>query len=515
MDKDYEVIVSGGGPTGLMLACELVLWDVSVLVVERLAEPDLTIKAGAITLHASEALYRRGYGDQLAEVQYKALARFMPGFKAPVRRENAGGTLPKLPTHFGGLFKIDATRLDGDDEQFQVHADAVTSVVSQQELERVLGEGAAKLGVEVLRAVELTGFTQDDDGVSVRLSDGRSLRAAFLAGCDGGRSTVRKLAGFGFPGTEPTITGHQAMVELDDPGKLPRGWNRTDVGMLVAGPSPERVLTVEFDGPPADRDAPVTAEEIQASLRHVSGTDVTVLKVRTATRFTDNARQASTYRQGRVLLAGDAAHVHSPFGGQGLTLGIGDAVNLGWKLAATLRGWAPDGLLDTYTRERHPIAAKVLEATRAQVALMRPDPMTSALRDVVSDLMDTEEGNAYFAKLMSGLGQRYDLGDGDPLVGGRTPDIELADGSWIGDHFADGQAVLFDFAGSPEVAAAVSGHAGRITLLSLPPKQNRDITALLVRPDGYVAWASRTSGAVDGLAEAIGTWFGKAVAAAR
>ena len=237
-------------------------------------------------------------------------------------------------------------------------------------------------------------------------------------GCDGGRSTVRKLAGFDFPGTEPEIDAHQAMVEMEGSEALGTGWHATATGVYAHGPVPGRVLTVEFGGVPADRDGAITAEELQASIRNVSGTEVVVTGVKTATRFTDNARQATTYRLGRVLLAGDAAHVHSPFGGQGLNLGIGDAANLGWKLAATVLGWAPEGLLDTYTTERHPIGAWVLDWTRAQVALMRPDPRARALREVVTDLTRTVTGTTYFAKKISGVWQRYDL-HGRPPAGRR------------------------------------------------------------------------------------------------
>jgi hypothetical protein len=254
---------------------------------------------------------------------------------------------------------------------------------------------------------------------------------------------------------------------------------------------------VEFDGPPEDRTTPVTAQELQASLRAVSGVNVTITGVKTATRFTDNARQATTYRLGRVLLAGDAAHVHSPFGGQGLNLGIGDAVNLGWKLAAVIRGRSPEALLDTYTAERHPIGAWVLEWTRAQVLLMRPEARSRALRAVVSDLVDTVEGTTYFVKKISGVWQSYDLPGDHPLIGRSAPDLELADGSRLADHLHEGRGLLLDLGAGLDDA--------RVPVLAAKPVDTRDFKGLLVRPDGIVAWAGDAPD--QALEEALAAWF--------
>ncbi len=356
----------------------------------------------------------------------------------------------------------------------------------------------------------MTGFVADADGVTVDV-DGTSIRAGWLIGCDGGRSTVRTLAGFAFPGTDPTITGHQAIVDIVDPEQLPSGWNRTPKGMLVHGPVPGRILTVEYDGVPLDRDAPITLEELQASLRNVSGTDVTIRGVSSATRFTDNARQATTYRLGRVLLAGDAAHVHSPFGGQGLNLGIGDAVNLGWKLAATIKGTAPDDLLGTYTAERHPVGAWVLDWTRAQVALMRPDAHTGALRDIVADLMATGDGNTYFIKKISGVGTRYDLGSGQELVGKRAPNLELSDESRMADHYLDGSGVFWNLADDDAIRAVASGWSGRVRVITARSVDRPELRAMLVRPDGVVAWASDATQSPVTLETALRRWFGSPV----
>ncbi|WP_371675883.1 FAD-dependent oxidoreductase [Streptomyces sp. NBC_01276] len=518
---DTDVVVAGGGPVGLMLACELRLGGARVVLVERRTDVDPTIKAGAINTPTAEAFHRRGMLPALAEVQQRALEQFRT-----FMRDRPGGsqdarpprTPPRFAAHFGGIM-LDGTFLDEADPDF-AHAGPASEVgfVPQQDIERVLAERAARLGVELLRGVELTGFDAEDEGVEVRAAPvgggpDRKIRAGWLVGCDGGRSTVRRLAGFAFPGTDPQITGHQAVVSMTGAEALKTGWHHTDTGTYVHGPVPGRILTVEFDGPPADRDAPVTAEELQKSLRHVTGSaDVTVTDVHTATRFTDNARQASDYRSGRVLLAGDAAHVHSPFGGQGLNLGIGDAVNLGWKLAAVVRGRAPEGLLDSYTAERHPIGAWVLQWTRAQIALMRPEPASRALRDVVGELTATVTGTTYFVKKISGVWQRYELPGGHPLVGRSAPDLELADGRRLADLMHDGRALLLDLSEDAGFGAVADGYGDRVRVVTAAGPAGPAPAALLVRPDGCTAWAEDADGdradALRGLAESLTRWFG-------
>ena len=518
---DYDVLVAGAGPVGLMLATELRLAGVRVLVVERREELDPAGKAGAINTATAEAFERRGLlaALQAREVTMKAGAA--AGGSAERRRPSSVG-------HFGGI-QVPAGPVDAGDPSLRGRGPAWYLQVPQIEVERVLGERAAELGVEVRRGVEVAGFDAAEDGVTVHLQardgrDGRDgggdVRAAWLVGCDGGRSLVRKQAGFEFPGTDPTITFRQTEGTVDGAERLAQGgWHYTPAGVYVYGPVPGRVRTVELDGPPDNRETPVTAAEMEASLRRVSGVDVRVAEVTSGTRFTDNARQASTYRRGRVLLCGDAAHVHSPFSGQGLNLGIGDAVNLGWKLAATVQGWAPEGLLDSYTSERHPIGAWVLDWTRAQVAVMRGDAYSSAIRGVVTDFLGTADGATYYVKRISGLWQRYDLGNGHPLVGATMPVLRLEDGTRLSDHAHRARALLVDLAGDDHAAALAKRYAGRLELVRGRPADTKGsdgsggigLGGLLVRPDGFVAWAS-ADGVADpaGREAALARWLGRA-----
>ncbi|WP_217551697.1 FAD-dependent monooxygenase [Streptomyces sp. GbtcB6] len=513
----YDVVVAGGGPVGLFLAGELRLGGASVLVVERLAEVDETIKAGGINTAGAVALYRRGMLPELAAAWEKNMWRLRAflGEQGQERGADAPRTPPKFAGHFAGIM-LRGDLFDVSDPAFADigPADRVGLGVPQAHLERILAARAERLGVEVRRGVELTGFDADEnaadgaDGVVVHLGSDEDVRTGWLVGCDGGRSTVRKLAGFDFPGTEPEITGYQAVVEMSGSERLGVGWNTTDVGTYVNGPFPGRILTVEFDGPPADRSAPITAEELQASLRRVSGVDeVAIHRVHSSTRFTDNARQTSGYRKGRVLLAGDAAHVHSPFGGQGLNLGLGDAMNLGWKLAAVVRGTAPESLLDSYTAERHPIGAWVLDWTRAQIAVMRPDRHARALRRVVTDLALTTAGTTYLVKQISGVWQHYDLPGDHPLTGQSAPDLELADGTRLGDHLHDGRALLLDLADDPKLRARAEGYGDRVDVVTAACPGRPGLTGLLVRPDGFVAWAADEDHQGDDLDDALTRWF--------
>ncbi|MEU6671548.1 FAD-dependent monooxygenase [Streptomyces sp. NPDC046727] len=506
---DYDVVVAGAGPVGLFLACELRLGGARVLVVERLTEVDETIKAGSVNIPSAVAFYRRGLLPELTAV-WEAARERIRAFMGGGRPQGDFRTPPKFAGHFAGIM-MDPELFDDSDPAWADVGPAAESGlgVPQAELERILARRADRLGVEVRRGVELTGFDADAEGVAVHTGEG-TVRAGWLVGCDGGRSTVRKLAGFDFPGTDPEITGYQAIVELTGGERLGTGWNTTDVGTYVNGPFPGRILTVEFDGPPADRSAPVTAGELQASLRRVTGVpEVTVDKVISATRFTDNARQATDYRRGRVLLAGDAAHVHSPFGGQGLNLGIGDAMNLGWKLAAVVRGTAPESLLDSYTAERHPIGAWVLDWTRAQIAVMRPDRHARALRRVVTDLALTTTGTTYLVTRISGVWQRYELPGDHPLTGASAPDLELSDGTRLGDRLHTGRALLLDLADDAGLRARAEGYGDRLDVVTAACPHRPGLRALFVRPDGFVAWAADTEDA-EGLPQALERWLGPA-----
>jgi 2-polyprenyl-6-methoxyphenol hydroxylase-like FAD-dependent oxidoreductase len=474
----HDVVIVGAGPVGLFLAIELRAAGLAPLVLERLVEPDRTIKAAGIGAVGAETLRRRGLARALDEEERAVMALAMPMLKARF----GSGPIKKPGGHFSALFFIDQS-LQRDPERHM-------RIVPQEAIERILAARASELGIEVRRAVTVDGFEQVDGGVTVQTSAG-TLSAQYLVGCDGGRSRVRKLAGFEFPGTDPTITGYQAVLTFDAPEKLAAGWHRTPRGLISSGLG--RVFTAEFDGPPPDRHAPITQVEVEAAIRRVSGTDIKILSMAMATRWTDNARQATTYRMGRVLLAGDAAHVHSPFGGQGLNLGLVDAANLGFKLAAAVKG--RDHLLDSYTAERHPVAARVLENTRAQVALMRPDPLTSALRTIVGDLMKLPEGNRYFGEMIIGVGIRYDLGDDDPLVGTLATDqlLTLTDGSEVGLY------ALLEKGGGLFLSPLE-----RSLPENVQQARTQDGPSLLLRPDGCIAWTEASSKPLD---DALARWF--------
>lgn len=487
-----DVLVVGAGPAGLMLAGELALRGVSVTVLEQRTTPDRTVRAGAIHVPTAEAFDRRGLLPEIAAVQEATLERMATYGGGAGRRRS----MTQAAGHFGGLL-FTGESVDEADPAFAGHGPAAeVRFVNQQQVEEILGGWVKRLGVEVHRGVAVTGFDADNEGVTVHAGE-RSWRTGWLVGADGGRSLVRKSAGFDFPGTGPEITAYQAVVELS--GEPPaRGWHATATGLYAYGPAPGRVLSVEFDGAPQDRDAPVTPEEMEGTIRRVSGADVRVTAVQSATRFTDNARQATTYRQGRVLLAGDAAHVHSPFGGQGLNLSVGDAVNLGWKLAAVVAG-RPDDLLDTYTAERHPIGAWVLDWTRAQIAVMRPDPYARAMRAVMSDLLGTTDATTYVAKQLAGVTHRYDLGSEHPLVGRSAPDLALTDGRRLNEHLVAGSGAMVDLGGLDGAAPGAP-----VPVRAVASVETGDAPGLLVRPDGIVAWA----GAPDDLDPAVARWFG-------
>ncbi|HTG40485.1 MAG TPA: FAD-dependent monooxygenase [Methylomirabilota bacterium] len=496
---EHVVVIVGGGPTGLMLAGELALVGVDVAIVERRASQALPgSRAGGLHSRTIEILDQRGIADRfLVEGQVAQVAGF-----ASVRLD-----ISDFPTrHPYGLG------------------------LWQKHIERILAGWVAELRVPILYGTELTGFAQDDTGVDVALSDGRRLRTQYLVGCDGGRSMVRKGAGIEFPGWDPTTSALLAEVEMTEEPEL--GVRRTPSGTHALGKveyevqdgkvvyQPGGTVGVMLTEPQVGTAEP-TLDDLRELLVAVYGTDYGIHNLIWITRFTDTTRQAAAYRQGRVLLAGDAAHVHSPVGGQGLNTGVQDAVNLGWKLAQVVHQTAPESLLDTYHAERHPVAARVLRTTMAQVALMRVDDRIEALRDTVSELLSKDEPRKRFAAMMSGLDIHYDLGEGHPLLGRRMPDLDLVT--------ADGPVRVFTLL-----------HKARPVLLNLGEPGGFDITpwadrvqlvdakyvgawelpaigavsaptAVLIRPDGYVAWVGDLTQL--GLTDALTTWFGPPTAA--
>jgi 2-polyprenyl-6-methoxyphenol hydroxylase-like FAD-dependent oxidoreductase len=481
---DHAVVIAGGGPTGLMLAGELALAGVDVAIVERRASQDLAgSRAGGLHARTIEMLDQRGIADRfLARGQVHGVVRF----------------------HMMSL----------DISDFPTRHNYVLAL-QQSHIERILAEWVGELAVTIHRGREVTGFAQDDTGVDVALSDGRSLRADYLVGCDGGRSLIRKAAGITFPGWDPTTSWLIAEVEMAAEPKW--GFHQDAVGIHAIaraenGGSARIVLTEQL----LRLDSEPTLRDVSAALIAVYGTDFGVHSPTWISGFTDMTRQAAAYRDRRVLLAGDAAHVHPPIGGQGLNIGVQDAANLGWKLAQVAKRTSPDSLLDSYHAERHPVAARVLRNTMAQVALRRTDDRSKALGDIVSELLGMDEPRRRIAADMSGLDIHYDLGAGHPLLGRRMPDLDLTT--------ANGPLRLFTLL-----------HAARPVLLNLGEPGDVDIApwadrvrlvdakydgawelpalgtvtapgAVLIRPDGYVAWVGER--AQLGLGEALATWFG-------
>jgi 3-(3-hydroxy-phenyl)propionate hydroxylase len=495
---EHAVVIAGGGPTGLMLAGELALAGVEVVVVERRASQDLPgSRAGGLHARTIEVLDQRGIADRfLSEGQVAQVAGFA------------------------------STRLDISD--FPTRHNYGLGLW-QNHIERILAGWVGELPVTIYRGREVTGFAQDDTGVDVELSDGH-MRAEYLVGCDGGRSLVRKAAGIDFPGWDPTTSSLLAEVEMAEEPEL--GIRRTPSGMHALGKVEYEIKDGEVVYKPGGTvgvmlteshvgTSEPTLRDLSEGLIAVYGTDYGIHSPTWITRFTDMTRQAAAYRDRRVLLAGDAAHVHSPVGGQGLNTGVQDAVNLGWKLAQVVNRTAPESLLDTYHAERHPVAARVLRNTMAQTALMRADDRIEALRDTVSELLSMDEPRKRFAAMMSGLDIHYDLGEGHPLLGRRMPDLDLvtADGPLrVFTLLHDARPVLLnlDEPGGFDIAP----WADRVHLIDAEYVDTWELpalgvvaapTAVLIRPDGYVAWVG--DGTQLGLADALATWFGPPTAA--
>src|SRR5947209_7714840 len=485
----HAVVIVGAGPTGLMLAGELALAGVDVAIVERRASQDLIgARAGGLHSRTIEVLDQRGIAD-----------RFL-----------SQGQVAQVQS-FGG------SRLDISDFPTR-HPYGLA--LWQNHIERILAGWVGELAVPIYRGREVTGFEQDGAAVDVAVSDGLSLRAQYLVGCDGGRSLIRKAAGIEFPGWDPTASSLIAQVEMDQEPEW--GLRRDAIGVHALSPfegGPVRgvLVTEQQLGHPGEP----TLHDLSAALIAVYGTDYGVHSPTSITRFTDMTRQAAAYRERRVLLAGDAAHVHPPVGGQGLQIGVQDAVNLGWKLAQVVKETSPESLLDTYHTERHPVAARVLRNTMAQTALLRSDDRTEALRDTMSELLSMDEPRKWIAGMMSGLDIHYDLGEGHPLLGRRMPDLDLVT--------ANGPLRVFTLLHHARPALLNLGEPGRfditpwadrVQLINAKYSGTWELpalgavpapTAVLIRPDGYVAWVGDQTQL--GLIDALTTWFGSATAA--
>jgi len=497
---EHAVVIAGGGPTGLMLAGELALAGVDVAIVERRASQDLPgSRAGGLHSRTIEVLDQRGIADRfLSQGQTVQVAAFA-GVPLDI------SDFPTRHPYGLGLW--------------------------QNHIERILAGWVAELAVTIYRGREVTGFAQNDTGVDVELSDGTSLRAEYLVGCDGGRSLVRRAAGIEFPGWDATTSALIAEVELaEEPewgihrdalgihsfGRLEYEIRDGEVVYMDGGPV-RVMVTEQHVGPTGEP----TLRDLSEALVVVYGTDYGVHSPTWISRFTDMARQAAAYRDRRVLLAGDAAHVHNPVGGQGLNTGVQDAVNLGWKLAQVVNQTSPESLLDTYHAERHPVAARVLRDTIAQVALFRPDDRTKTLGDTIAELLSMDEPRIRFAARMSGLDIHYELGEGHPLLGRRMPDLDLVTANGTLRVFTllhDARPVLLNL-GEPG-GFDITPRADRVQLIDAKYVGTWELpalgavtapTAVLIRPDGYVAWAGDLTQL--GLADALTTWFGPPAAA--
>jgi 2-polyprenyl-6-methoxyphenol hydroxylase-like FAD-dependent oxidoreductase len=492
-----DVIISGAGPVGLFLACELALANCSVLILEKSDDPHSPLKQlpfgiRGLSAPTIEALYRRG---------------LLEGLELHKRLKNPhAGQDSRQAGHFAGI-PFNSDNIDQTQWKYRLPSSTATILLSEmQELETVLTRRAEALGVTIRRGLAVAGFHQTAGGVTVQTGD-ESFQAKWLVGCDGSRSVVRKAGGFEFAGTEPEFTGYSAKVDLVEPELISPGRHMTPRGMYLQS-QPGYIVIQDFDGGAFHgSEKPITLEDVQAVLRFVSGLNVTISALHAATTWTDRARQATTYRNGRVLLAGDAAHIHAPLGGQGLNLGLGDAMNLGWKLAATIHNRAPEGLLDSYDSERHPIGVRVLDWSRAQAAIMKPDPDARALNAIFRDLMNTRDGATYIAGRVWAIHTHYNLGDAHPLLGRSVPNFAFEDGTTIGSLMHDGLGILLDFNENASLKLLAGEFGGRIKYMSARATEQFGLSAALIRPDGYIAWASNTNPDEKSIRQAAGLWF--------
>ncbi len=497
----HDVIIAGAGPVGLFLACELRLAGVSVLVLEQAEHPDTPLKAlpfglRGLSVPTVESLDRRDLLDDLkahmARVETLVTAHWMQQKPSP------GG-------HFAGI-QFFRDQIDAARWAYRLPGPVGSIATDMASIEAVFARRAETLGVKIRRGCSFESFEESDASVIVH-AGGEAFEGHWLVGCDGGRSAVRKASGIGFTGTDPEFTGYSAQVVLANPDALKPGRHYTPAGMYTFA-APGTIAMVNFDGGAFHRAEP-SRDHIEAVLRKVSGVDISVIALEIAATWTDRAYQATAYRRGRVLLAGDSAHVHSPLGGQGLNLGLGDAMNLGWKLAATIRGDAPGDLLDTYASERQPIGAQILDWSRAQVALMRPSASSRALGAIIRDLVATGDGATYFAERVWGVGIRYDLGDRHLLVGRSAPDFELSDGSRTNELLRNGRGLLLDFRGRASLQAISDRWADRIAYVGVTTDESLGTDTVLVRPDGVIAWACEGQPSLDEIEQAAIRWFGQ------
>lgn len=548
-EKTYDIIIVGAGPVGLFLACELGLQtkddDVSVLILERdsleptgpkLAWTTAPLGVRGINIASAETFYRRGllnniFDPKFLENRVMSIAELQQRVKGKFQ---FGG-------HFAGML-LDANKIDTKSDVFKYKLPGPSSMggpTTLGQVTRVLRERVEGIkGVELLGDVDVSGISEDyhnndSPDMIVRTSDGKEFRGKFVVGCDGGRSTIRKAAGFKFEGTDAELMGYSALCEFDDPqGRVRNGFWRTNGGIFIAGSQKgdkagqTHIICMDTDANAManfDRSKPVTKEHLQTVVRRVVGhEDFSIKKIHHASSFTDRSKQATNYRIGRVLLAGDSAHIHSPLGAQGLNAGIGDAMNLGWKLGRVIRGHAPVDFLDTYTRERHPVGEDVLDWSRAQVATLRPDPSSRALARLVQDLAKTSDGTTYLIDRISGISQRYDMSDGGekqdqhPMVGFSAPDFEFLESSGrLGKLMRSGHGLLVDFEHEEKHGHELSNLARndawypQVDYIGSHAKDDLGIRALLVRPDGVVAWAAgRNTLDIDEAKAVLSRWFG-------
>lgn len=471
----FDVIISGGGPTGMMLASELRLHDVAVLVLEKEAVPSQAVRSLGLHTRSVEIMDQRGLLERFLEhgQRHPGVGQFAGIDRPPPELDTAHGYVLGIP---------------------------------QPVTDRLLGERAVEVGAHVRRGSEVVGLEQAEEGVDVRLGDGTQLRSRWLIGCDGGRSLVRTLLGVGFPGEPARTEWILGEVKVTaDPGELTRvvqEVRKTHKGFGI-GPAGDGLYrgVVPAATVAEDRTVSPSLDEFRTQLRAYCGTDFGVHSPRWMSRFTDATRLAETYRVGRVLLAGDAAHVHPPLGGQGLNLGIQDAFNMGWKLAAEVNGWAPTGLLDTYGAERRPVAEGVLTLTRAQSELISPEPGPQAVRRLLTQLLEFDEVNRFLAEKTTAIGIRYDFGKGPDLLGKRLRDIPLARGS-LYELMHGGRGLLVDQTGG----LSVGGWSDRVDHV-VDTSPQLAAPAVLIRPDGHVAWIGDDQ---DDLRAHLSTWFGVA-----